>query len=104
MSLALSAETLTVAAGPYTSKCSVHASDLLFQFILKQYAENGVVAYFSGGKSDAMTVHNALVRWHGPGPARVLEFASGYGRIARYADTIFEGHEYVASDIHEDAC
>lgn len=81
---------------------------LLGYFINKARMEpiEAISAYFSGGKSDARAVSAVMAELMGPELAgrRVLEFASGFGRITRHLIKMHPEIHLTASDIHEDAC
>jgi SAM-dependent methyltransferase len=93
-------------AEPFTPRYQVHEEDLLFDFILGQFGQDaGIQGYFEGGRNDAARAMASLQKVHTTdSPLRVLEFASGYGRITRHSGTVFAGHSYTASDIHPQAC
>lgn len=82
----------------------VHPHDYLFDYLLKRDGQGAIAAYFAGGSSDAMQARRALDRSRIGDDAgrrlKVLEFAAGYGRVARHAHVVFADHHYVASDIH----
>ena len=85
---------------------NVHCKDLLFDYIYRQYGDNAIPAYFSGGLSDASQAMRALERsmpLASDRKLKILEFAAGYGRVARHAGTVFSDYDYTASDIHPEA-
>lgn len=101
----VSDEELCVAANGCTQSFWVHPHDHLFQYILRTCGrEEGMRAYFRGGLTDAQQAHRAMLRKVNGKSLRVLEFAAGYGRVARYSRDIFAGHSYTASDVHPEAC
>jgi len=96
---------LREAAQGCTEHYWVHPRDLLFQYILRVCGrEEGMRAYFSGGLSDAQQVHRVMQNAGCGEKLRILEFAAGYGRVARHRRRVFSGHTYTASDIHPEAC
>lgn len=96
---------LIEAAQGCTDSYWVHPRDLLFQYILRVSGRGlGMRGYFSGGRSDAQQAHRAMLRTKNGKNLKVLEFAAGYGRVARHSRDIFAGHSYTASDIHPEAC
>lgn len=104
MSHDVSDAVLEAAARPYTPLFRVHPHDHLFAYIVANGGADGVTAYFRGGQKNARQAAAARAQWLGERPARVLEFAAGYGRVARYRGDAFAGDDYVASDIHPAAC
>ena len=96
---------LRAAAHGSTESYWVHPNDHLFQYILRVSGhEQGMRGYFQGGRSDAQQAHRAMLRTTNGKNLRILEFAAGYGRVARHSLDIFAGHSYTASDIHPEAC
>jgi SAM-dependent methyltransferase len=65
------------------------------------YATRG---YFGGGRSDADQVKALAARLGlSKGSFRLLEFASGYGRVTRHLRAILPNNSITASDIHPEA-
>jgi SAM-dependent methyltransferase len=64
-----------------------------------------VKSYFSGGHSDALAVVSLMdqLKVKGRGK-RILEFASGYGRVTRHLKALAPHNTIFASDIHHEAC
>ena len=99
-------DALREAAQPFGVVHDVHHKDLLFDYIYRYCGENAIPAYFSGGLSDASQAKRAFdlsmptISDRNP---KILEFAAGYGRVARHAHTVFSGCQYTASDIHPEA-
>ena len=80
-------------------------NDFLYQYIAKRRGpEEGKEAYLRGGKSDAGLVAAAAKRLTKRDKLKVLEFASGYGRVTRYLVDMMPGCSITASDIHPEAC
>lgn len=64
-----------------------------------------VEAYLAGGAVDAQRLVAVLRRLDLLGKnARILEFASGYGRVTRHLVTLLPAETLAASDIHPAAC
>jgi SAM-dependent methyltransferase len=81
--------------------------DMLFDFLVRAVFatdhKKAIEAYFDGGE-DCAHRFAGLVREHFPnGPKNVLEFASGYGRVTRYARKVLPTTEWICSDIHPQA-
>jgi SAM-dependent methyltransferase len=67
--------------------------------------EQAVQAYFDGGAADAAQVRRLLAELGLEGGGRrVLEFASGYGRLTRHLKALLPDNALTASDIHPRAC
>ncbi|MFO1134709.1 MAG: class I SAM-dependent methyltransferase [Rhodoblastus sp.] len=102
------AETAEIAARRYNVSSALHQDDQLLGYLVNQAQMQpmaAVDAYFQGGHSDAAQVAEIARRsgtW-GDGK-RVLEFASGYGRVTRHIKNLLPENHVVASDIHEEAC
>jgi SAM-dependent methyltransferase len=100
---------------------SIHNNDFLFDFIVKRWnsdVEHGLSRYYEVGKQNAVIIHAwvsgylaSLKFIHGENniqeplwsPKRVLDFASGYGRVARHLPLQFPDSEIQTCDIHADA-
>ena len=66
-----------------------------------EYATRG---YFGGGRSDADQVKALAARLSlSEGSFRLLEFASGYGRVTRHLRVILPNNSITASDVHPEA-
>lgn len=95
---------LVAAAQPYHAVHRIHGNDLLFDYLFRRDGDAAIRSYFSGGYSDAAQACRGLERSnHGREGLNVLEFAAGFGRVARHAREVFKNHHYVASDIHPEA-
>lgn len=82
----------------------ISANDMLFDFLVRAVFPtdhaNAVNAYFVGGQECARRFA-ALCREHLQSePKTVLEFASGYGRVARHAKHVLPATCWVCSDVH----
>ncbi|RWD74266.1 class I SAM-dependent methyltransferase [Mesorhizobium sp.] len=93
---------MTKGVSPRISK-----DDMLFDFLVRAVfttdQKKAVEAYFNGGE-DCANRFAALVHEYFPsGPKNVLEFASGYGRVTRYARKVLPRTEWMCSDIHPQA-
>jgi SAM-dependent methyltransferase len=85
----------------------IHEQDLLFDLLVRNVymADPGkaVDAYFEDGE-DSCRRFAELCQEHGQGAARtVLEFAAGYGRVARHAHRIMPDVQWTCCDIHPSA-
>jgi SAM-dependent methyltransferase len=86
----------------------VDARDEMLEFLLSSFEgdrERALFAYFRSGLSiaDAMT---QILRWRFRDPARierVLDFASGYGRVTRFLLREVPAERFWVSDIYADA-
>ncbi|WP_321335707.1 class I SAM-dependent methyltransferase [Breoghania sp.] len=92
----------------------IHAEDEIFNFAAKKMAHSAALAdYMRGGSACAHQIARKMTDLNvGPviddgtemaRPARVLEFASGYGRVTRHLKKTIDC-EVHASDIHPQAC
>ncbi len=87
------------------SENEIHEADFLYKFIEKLYGTaRAQDLYFSGGKADAAQIAAAATRFCDGPSLRVLEFASGYGRVTRHLPDLMPRSKIVAADIHSQAC
>jgi SAM-dependent methyltransferase len=83
----------------------IHEQDLLLKHILAKSGPKALESYFVGGHRDAVQVANLANRLFANGQRiKILEFASGYGRVTRHLRTQLSEHRLIASDIHLAAC
>lgn len=85
----------------------IDPDDMLFDYFIRHLFQadhsKAVDAYFNGGE-DCARKFAALCREHLQlDPATVLEFASGYGRVARYARQVLPETKWTSSDVHQKA-
>lgn len=76
--------------------------DYLVRSVFPSDHTQAIRKYFEGGESCAGQFAD-LVKQHAPGAKSILEFASGYGRVARYAKLTMPEIEWTSSDIHPEA-
>ncbi|BCH07963.1 methyltransferase [Mesorhizobium sp. 131-3-5] len=85
----------------------ISKDDMLFDFFVRAVFptdhRKAIEAYFTGGEDCAIRFANLCREHLSPGPSSVLEFASGYGRVARYAMHVLPDAAWVCSDIHPNA-
>jgi len=82
----------------------IAADDLLYKYILNRRGKDGHAAYFEGGRQNAAQVAAAAKRILKREDIKVLEFASGYGRVTRHLKSVMPHADITASDIHPQAC
>ena len=83
----------------------IHEQDLLLKYILAKSGPKALESYFHGGHQNAAQVGNLVNRlFPNGGSIKILEFASGYGRVTRHLRTQLPEHQLAASDIHPAAC
>jgi Methyltransferase domain len=85
----------------------ISPDDMLFDFLVRAVFPtdhpSAVNAYFTGGQ-DCAQRFAALCREHlHSAPKTVLEFASGYGRVARHAKHVLPETSWTCSDVHRRA-
>jgi SAM-dependent methyltransferase len=85
----------------------IHERDMLFDFFVRSVfltdRAKAVDAYFEGGE-DCCRRFAALCAEHVQGTVgTVLEFASGYGRVARHAHHMLPATRWICCDIHLEA-
>jgi SAM-dependent methyltransferase len=74
----------------------IHSDDLLFWS-----TSANVEHYFAGGHKAALTIKDIVGRLRSlPRPFEFLDFASGYGRVARHMKNVMPEAILTASDIH----
>lgn len=83
---------------------NIHKDDLLFQYMQNRHGDAAEERYLKGGAIDAALVVDAAKRILRHEPTKVLEFASGYGRVTRHLKKLLPRATVIASDIHSDAC
>lgn len=76
--------------------------DFLVRSVFPQDHALAIQAYFDGGE-DCAKKFASLVADYSPMAESILEFASGYGRVARYAKQVMPQAEWISSDIHSEA-
>lgn len=83
----------------------IHERDLLLKHILAKSGPNALQSYFTVGHQNAAQVGRVVDRLFPSGQSiKLLEFASGYGRVTRHLRVQLPQHRLVASDIHPAAC
>lgn len=83
----------------------ISTDDQLYRYIAERHGqEMGHRRYLDGGDKDARQAASAAKRALGRDSIRVLEFASGYGRVTRHLRAAMPLAEIAASDIHPQAC
>jgi SAM-dependent methyltransferase len=84
----------------------ISPTDLLFDYLLrvpmKGDRARATGAYLSGGR-DCAQRFATLCREYGDEPKSVLEFASGYGRVARHVAELAPALSWTCCDIHPQA-
>jgi SAM-dependent methyltransferase len=85
---------------------AISPADFILSYIIakspeshRDGGEGGVSAYFSSGKNDAEQVARLIYSLGLTEQSRILEFASGYGRVSRHMTSF----NLTSSDIHEEA-
>lgn len=84
----------------------LHEGDHLLRFIVqKRGAKVGTENYFTSGRSAAAKISSTLDALNVKKERlKVLDFAAGYGRVARHAKSMLAKHQLYAADIHPEAC
>ena len=84
----------------------LHEDDYLLNFFVnKRGRQVGTEGYFKGGRTDAAKVVRTLKSLKiDKEPLKILDFAAGYGRVARHVKSMLPNHDLYASDIHPQAC
>jgi hypothetical protein len=82
----------------------IDPEDMLFDYfvriLFKTNYPQAIDSYFASGE-DCAKKFAALCREHlKSDPRTVLEFASGYGRVARYATQVLPETDWTSSDVH----
>lgn len=103
-------------AAGYGVSGRLHPGDYIFWFIHDQpQVMNGSVAareYITSGRGGAeftkallleARIADIIAKRGLDGPASILEFASGYGRVTRHLPGVLPGFRVVTCDIHEQA-
>jgi len=85
----------------------ISPDDMLFDYLVHVVYPTdhmqAVNAYFAGGE-DCARKFSSLCREHIKSePKTILDFASGYGRVARYAKHVLPQTDWIACDIHPQA-
>ncbi|WP_188394028.1 bifunctional 2-polyprenyl-6-hydroxyphenol methylase/3-demethylubiquinol 3-O-methyltransferase UbiG [Mesorhizobium sp. SARCC-RB16n] len=85
----------------------ISQDDMLFDFLVRAVFtadhEKAIEAYFMGGEDCANRFAGLVHEYFPDGPKNVLEFASGYGRVTRYARKVLQRTEWICCDIHPQA-
>lgn len=80
---------------------TIHKNDIMFAGMLISNPTDlkGVLySYFKIGVSTANNIHTIL-KEHGVEPGRILDFGSGYGRVARFLPAVFPAADVFVSDV-----
>jgi SAM-dependent methyltransferase len=93
-------------SGPVSSAIAtkIAENDLLYRFLLRDLGKSAPDAYLESGRRDARQVAATAIRILRRDELKILEFASGYGRVTRYLQTMLSRADITASDIHPEAC
>jgi ubiquinone/menaquinone biosynthesis C-methylase UbiE len=84
---------------------TIHVVDYLFNYISANMDKNwDFVSIMRVAKSDAHKIFGTMQTAINPDGAKVLDFASGFGRIALQMRTISPLSDLHALDIHPSAC
>jgi SAM-dependent methyltransferase len=85
----------------------ISKDDMLLDFFVRAVFPTdhrlAIEAYFTGGEDCAMRFATLCREYLSSGPSSVLEFAAGYGRVARYAMHVLPDAAWVCSDVHPNA-
>jgi SAM-dependent methyltransferase len=94
-------------ASHYGVRPDLDDRDHIFGYSIHQLRvepDHATRGYFGGGRSDAEHVKTLVARLGlSERPFRLLEFASGYGRVTRHLKVILPNVSVTASDIHPEA-
>jgi SAM-dependent methyltransferase len=89
----------------YNVAPDIYEQDLLLKHILAKSGPKALESYFQGGHQNAAQLAGVVGKLFSKGERiKILEFASGYGRVTRHLRTLLKEHQLVASDIHPAAC
>lgn len=96
----------------HASSCGVvpnlHEHDQLMGYFIhhaRMPIPLAVSSYYSGGQNDAVATLSLLKELNPDAErARLLEFASGYGRVTRHLTKFHDPQLITAADIHPEAC
>lgn len=86
---------------------SLHEHDQLIGYFINRMnmsPENAASDYITAGYHDAKRVSELIIKISSHKPMRILEFASGYGRVTRHLKRLLPEHDLFSSDIHLSAC
>jgi len=90
---------------------SLNPKDFMLTFFIKKFGEDeGIKKYLEGGLFEAKKLSQLIdsMPWtflsKKPSPIKILDFATGYGRILRHLPQIRPNDIIHGSDIHNDAC
>lgn len=97
------------AAATHFGVCAeLHESDQLLGYFINRMGmeeKSAAISYIDGGHHDAISIVKLKERLGmANSPYRVLEFASGFGRVTRHLKVLSPNDNLVASDIHQEAC
>ncbi|HEX3862950.1 MAG TPA: methyltransferase [Stellaceae bacterium] len=83
----------------------IHPNDHMFNFLSRsKTVDEAAKIYFNGGRNNSLQLMQILSRVGiDPAKSKLLEFASGYGRVTRHLFPMLKARRYVAYDIHESA-
>lgn len=85
----------------------IHERDMLFDFLVRAVfptdPAKAVDAYFEDGEVSCRRFAELCADHFQGKVSTVLEFASGYGRVARHAHRMLPGTRWICCDIHPEA-
>jgi SAM-dependent methyltransferase len=88
-----------VLGAQYGCSPALHKDDYLLAHLLQYSRADGLEDYFREGYNDAHQAEIGMRQFYPDGQPRVLEFASGYGRVTRHLKI----DNLTASDVHQQA-
>lgn len=100
-----SAADYTPIAASYGVSAEIHPGDYIFRF-MREHPSIGPRAaadYFSGGCDCAVRLRTLIEEQRPIDSVRILEFASGYGRVTRHLPKVIPEATLTACDIHAEA-
>ncbi|MDZ7845554.1 MAG: class I SAM-dependent methyltransferase [Owenweeksia sp.] len=103
--LALATRQVNEELGVNDYSTAIHKNDLMFAFHVNRYKyelQEAVASYLRVGASTAQNLNNILEK-NGLQPGSLLDFGSGYGRVARFLPHYFPNTKISVSEVKEQA-
>lgn len=95
----------TAIAANYGVSAEIDPSDHIFRFLREHpnVGERAATDYFSDGRECAIKLRTLIQEQRPVSSVRILEFASGYGRVTRHLPKVIPEATLTACDIHAEA-
>lgn len=91
-------------ANKYGTPAVIHEEDFLYKFMLDKHPKDAQEKYIESGRRQSIKILKEVDKFIPNKTRRILDFAAGYGRVARHLVNVAKLDDISASDIHPQAC